>query len=109
MARHRETSSKIPATVEVASSAPEGEAQRLAETTPAETALPESSEPLPNGLKELDSKELALCDGWEKCVMEDGSVQWINRRDYKTRDGSVPQGVVRSTDEAHALEEQRCG
>ena len=65
--------------------------------------------PLPAGLNELSHQEAALLDGWEKRANEDGAERWINRRDFQTRSGAVPQGVVRDLAEAYALEVQRLG
>lgn len=87
---------------------------------------PDFPEELPVGLKELPAAdggsktsqmEAALKDGWERRVEEDKDAlakgkkveQWINRRDFNTSDGVVPQGVIRPLEEAYALECKRYG
>ena len=69
----------------------------------ASTFVPEAS------TAKKDPKAAALEDNWEKRVEEDGTEQWINRGDFKIPGGAVPGGVIRSIDEACALEAQRCG
>lgn len=54
-------------------------------------------------------KEDVLKGGWEKRVTEDGTAEWVNLRDFKTKDGAVPAGAVRNLEEAYALEVQRLG
>ena len=117
MAKNRDNFSRQPSVSAEGAVPPGKEAQQPTEGE-ASGPLEESKETLPNGLKELDSnpspapvedaKESALCDRWEKCD-RDGEVYWINRRDFNTKGGSVPQGVIRSTEEALVLEGQRCG
>lgn len=53
--------------------------------------------------------EKVLADGWEKQVAEREG-RWINRRDFNISGGGVvPQGVIRSTEEAYNLEVRRLG
>ena len=56
-----------------------------------------------------DPKESMLQGGWEKRIEDDGTEQWINRRDFIIRGGAVPQGTIRPLEEAIALEVQRLG
>lgn len=77
-----------------------------ADHRPTEKAPPEA---LPVGLKEevpaeTDPRKTLLFEGWQR-----KGNQYINRRDFQTKDGAVPQGVVRSLEEAYALEVQRLG
>jgi len=64
-------------------------------------------DPIPEEVLEPLTKEETLGDQWERQVSEDGTEQWINRRDFSVAGGVVPQGVIRSLDEAYALEIQR--
>lgn len=81
----------------------------------AEVLAEEESQPeaLPVGFVELPQEEAseraameaAIADTWQKA--DDG--MWINSRDFSTKDGAVPQGVVRPLEEAYALEVQKVG
>lgn len=65
-----------------------------------------ASSTLPIGLKESAVGKEAYLEGtWYRT--EDG--MYINSRDFNTRDGAVPQGVVRTLDEAYALEAAKIG
>lgn len=60
----------------------------------------------------VEDKEALLKDGWEKRVDPDGvgPTVYLNRREFRIPGNVVVgQGVARSLDEAHALEEQRLG
>lgn len=95
-------------------------AETVGEATPPE-ALPVGFKELPEkeqkGTSERAAMEAAVKDGWEcrvEEVKEHGkpdhqTEQWVNRRDFKTPGGVVPQGVIRPLEEAYALESQRCG
>lgn len=58
-----------------------------------------------DGASERAAMEAAIKDTWQP--REDGL--WINSRDFITKDGAVPQGVVRTLEEAYALEVQKRG
>lgn len=93
-----------------APTSPAREAPPVEKPSPA-PAVSERSSP-PAGLKELPTREemeKVLADGWEKQVAEREG-RWINRRDFNISGGGVvPQGVIRSTEEAYNLEVRRLG
>lgn len=78
------------------------------EEQPAESAAqpPEGTSTVeaPVNLSEFSHVE-AHIPGWEQT--EDGQMR--NLRDFVVKGGAVPQGVVRSIEEALALEAQRVG
>ena len=75
-------------------------------TSPSPTASP----PAGSTINPAQMRE-KLKDGWEEREETKSGGRkvkmWVNRRDFKTKDGAVPQGVIRPLEEAYALESQR--
>lgn len=107
MARDRRGFNPQPYTATKAPVEPEVE-QVEPETEPVDDfpeALPVGlKEEVPTGSEQTDMKA-AIKDTWQQ--RENG--MWINSRDFQTRNGAVPQGVVRPLEEAYALEVQKLG